>query len=108
MNKTTRVVCYMRVGNREQLDEREQKLRTFAKEHNYTISDFIIEQRNGLAPCSEILKELLHNQSVRNVLTLNTSSLSRDACVLQGIVSFARAHMQEPRTTRSRTISLKL
>lgn len=83
------VVCYMRVATREQLNDREQELRQFAKKHDYEITDFVIEQRSGLAACSETLNELLHNQSVRNVLTSSISGLSRNISVLQGILRTA-------------------
>ena len=90
MNRKIKVVCYMRVATREQLNDREQELRQFAKKHNYKISDFIIEQRSGLAACSKTLGELLHNQSVRNILTPNISGLSRNISVLQGILRTAK------------------
>lgn len=84
------VVCYMRVATREQLNDREQELRQFAKKHDYEITDFVIEQRSGLAACSETLNELLHNQSVRNVLTSSISGLSRNISVLQVILRTAK------------------
>lgn len=84
------VVCYMRVATREQLDEKEQDLRVFAKTHDYEITDFVIEQRSGLAACSETLNELLHNQSVRNILTPNISGLSRNMSVLHEIMKTAK------------------
>lgn len=87
--KKLQVVCYMRVATREQLDEKEQDLRVFSKMHDYEITDFVIEQRSGLAACSKTLNELLHNQSVRNILTPNISGLSRNISVLQGILRTA-------------------
>lgn len=87
--KKQKVVCYMRVAAREQLNDREQELRQFAKKHDYEITDFVIEQRSGLAACSETLNELLHNQSVRNILTPNISGLSRNISVLQEILRTA-------------------
>ena len=88
--KKLQVVCYMRVATREQLDEKEQDLRVFAKKQDYKISDFIIEQQSGLADCSKTLNELLHNQSVRNILTPNISGLSRDISVLHKIMKTAK------------------
>ena len=79
----------MRVATREQLDEKEQDLRVFAKKQDYEITDFVIEQRSGLAACNKTLNELLHNQSVRNILTPNISGLSRNISVLQGILRTA-------------------
>lgn len=57
--KKQKVVCYMRVATREQLNDREQELRQFAKKHDYEITDFVIEQRSGLAAYSETLNGLL-------------------------------------------------
>lgn len=88
--KKQKVVCYMRVATREQLNDREQELGQFAKKHDYEITDFVIEQRSGLAACSERLNELLHNQSVRNILTPNISGLSRNISVLQEILRTAK------------------
>lgn len=88
--KKLQVVCYMRVATREQLDEKEQDLRVFAKKQDYKISDFIIEQQSGLAACSKTLNELLHNQSVRNILTPNISGLSRNISVLHKIMKTAK------------------
>ena len=67
----------MRVATREQLNDREQELRQFAKKHDYEITDFVIEQRSGLAAYSETLNGLLQNQSVRNILMPNISGLSK-------------------------------
>lgn len=64
--KKRKVVCYMRVATREQLNDREQELRRFAKKHNYEISDFIIEQRSGLVACSETLNK---NKKISSVQT---------------------------------------
>lgn len=80
----------MRVAGYEQLDNREKKLRDFAKKNNYKISDFIIEQRSGLADCSITFNGLLHNQSVENILTQNISSLSRNIFVLNNIINIAK------------------
>lgn len=88
--KKLKVFCYMRVATCEQLNDREQKLRQFAKKRNYEITDFVIEQRSGLAACSETLNMLLHNQSVRNILTSSISGLSRDMSVLHGIMKAAK------------------
>lgn len=87
--KKQKVFCYMRVATREQLNDREQELRQFAKKYDYEITDFVIEQRSGLAACRETLNELLQNQSVRNILTPNISGLSRNISVLQGILRTA-------------------
>lgn len=87
--KKLQVVCYMRVATREQIDAKEQDLRVFAKKQDYEIADFVIEQRSGLATCSETLNGFLHNQSVRNILTPNISSLSRDISVLHNIMKTA-------------------
>lgn len=88
--KKLKVVCYMRVATREQLDEKEQDLRVFAKKQDYEITDFVIEQRSGLAACSKTLNGLLHNQSVRNILTPNISGFSRDISVLHNIMKTAK------------------
>lgn len=90
MNKEINVVCYIRAAVFEQIESREQKLRDFAKKNNYKISDFIIEQRSGLADCSITLNGLLHNQSVENILTPNISSLSRNMSVLHDIKRTAK------------------
>lgn len=87
--KKQKVVCYMWVATREQLNDREQELRQFAKKHDYEITDFVIEQRSGLAAYSETLNGLLQNQSVRNILMPNISGLSRNISVLQGILRTA-------------------
>ena len=42
MNKEINVVCYMRVAGYEQLDNREKKLRDFAKKNNYKTSGGVI------------------------------------------------------------------
>lgn len=80
----------MRVATREQLNEKEQDLRVFAKKQDYEIADFVIEQRSSLDVCSETLNTLLHNQSIRNILTPNISSLSRDISVLQEMLKTAK------------------
>lgn len=88
--KKLQVVCYMRVATREQLDEKEQDLRVFAEKQDYEITNFVIEQRSGLAACSKTLNELLHNHSVRNILTPNTNGFSRDISVLYNIMKTAK------------------
>lgn len=56
----------------------------------YEISDFIVEQRSGLAACSKTLYGLLHNQSVKTILTPNLCSLSRNILVAQDILNTAK------------------
>ena len=95
MNKEINVVCYIRAAVFEQIESREQKLRAYAKKNNYKISDFIIEQRSGLADCSITLNGLLHNQSVENILIPNISSLSRNIFVLNNIINIAKKNNKD-------------
>ncbi len=90
MKQKVNAVCYLRVAALDNVVEREQELRLFAKKRNYEISDFIIEQRSGLAPCSKTLSELLHSQSAINILVPTISGLSRNISVLQDIIYTAK------------------
>ena len=90
MNKNIKAAVYMRVATFEQVDDRTSQMKEFADKNGYEISDFIVEQRSGLAACSKTLYGLLHNQSVKTILTPNLCSLSRNILVTQDILNTAK------------------
>ena len=69
MNKNIKVAVYLRIVTFEQVDDRTSQMKEFTDKNGYKISDFIVEQRNGLAACSKTLYGLLHNQSVKTIFT---------------------------------------
>ena len=90
MNKNIKVAIYMRVATFEQVDDRTNQMKEFADKNGYEISDFIVEQRSGLATCSKTLYGLLHNKSVKTILTPTLSSLSRNILVTQDILNTSK------------------
>ena len=90
MNKNIKAAVYMRVATFEQVDDRTSQMKEFADKNGYEISDFIVEQRSSLAACSKTLYGLLHNQSVKTILTPTLSSLSRNILVTQDILNNAK------------------
>ncbi len=80
----------MRVATFEQVDDRTNKMKEFEDKNGYENSDFIVEQRSSLAACSKTLYGLLHNQSVKTILTPTLSSLSRNILVTQDILNTAK------------------
>ena len=92
MNKNIKAAVYMRVATFEQVDDRTSQMKEFADKNGYEISDFIVEQRSGLAACSKTLCGLLHNKSVKTILTPTLSSLSRNILVTQDILNTAKSN----------------
>ena len=90
MNKNIKAAVYMRVATFEQVDDRTNKMKEFADKNGYEISDFIVEQRSSLAVCSKTLYGLLHNQSVKTILTPTLGSFSRNILVTQDILNTAK------------------
>ena len=90
MNKNIKAAVYMRVATFEQVDDRTNKMKEFEDKNGYENSDFIVEQRSSLAACSKTLYGLLHNQSVKTILTPTLSSLSRNILVTQDILNTAK------------------
>ena len=97
MNKNIKAAVYMRVATFEQVDDRTNQMKEFADKNGYEISDFIVEQRSGLVACSKTLYGLLHNQSVKTILTPTLSSLSRNILVTQDILNTAKRNNKKIR-----------